>query len=149
MRSFASYTITLLLGAACYAAPQPMQRAFATPQEAAQALVDAAAKNDTVALLRPFGPSGGDIVESGDAVQDKARRADFGRRAGEELEIETEPSNPNRATVVVGQESWPLRFRWCVTTASGASTRPLGGWRCWRGTWAAMNWSPSTCAAPT
>ena len=126
MRSFASYTITLLLGAACYAAPQPMQRAFATPQEAAQALVDAAAKNDTVALLRPFGPSGGDIVESGDAVQDKARRADFGRRAGEKLEIETEPSNPNRATVVVGQESWPLPVslvhnngQWSFDTSAG------------------------------
>ncbi|HKE29357.1 MAG TPA: DUF2950 domain-containing protein [Bryobacteraceae bacterium] len=108
MRSLASYTIALLLGAAGYAAPQQAQRAFATPQEAAQALVDATAKNDTAAMLRLFGSSGRDIVESGDAAQDKARRADFARRAGEKLEIETEPSNPSRATVVVGQEGWPL-----------------------------------------
>ena len=39
-----------------HAAPQPAGRTFATAQEAAQALVDAAAQNDTAALLNFSGP---------------------------------------------------------------------------------------------
>ena len=38
------------------AAAQTTQKTFATPQEAALALVDAAAANDTAAMLQIFGP---------------------------------------------------------------------------------------------
>jgi hypothetical protein len=38
-----------------HAAPQPGQQTFATPREAAQALIDAADRNDTAALLKLFG----------------------------------------------------------------------------------------------
>jgi hypothetical protein len=90
------------------AAPQAVQRTFATPQEAAQALVDAAGQNDTAALLQLFGPAGRDIVESGDPAEDKNARAEFARRAHEKLQIELEPLNPNRATIVTGNQNWPL-----------------------------------------
>jgi hypothetical protein len=83
-------------------------RSFATPREAAQALVDASEHNDTAAMLRLFGPEGKDIVESGDAAEDQSSRAEFARRAHEKLEIEIERSNPNRATILVGAENWPL-----------------------------------------
>jgi hypothetical protein len=79
-----------------------------TPQEAAQALVDAAEHNDTAAMLKLFGPDGRDIVESGDAAEDQRSRTEFARSAHEKLTIEIEPSNPNRATIVVGAQSWPL-----------------------------------------
>jgi hypothetical protein len=87
---------------------QTTQRSFPTPQEAAQALVDAAEHNDTAAMLKLFGPDGRDIVESGDAAEDQSSRAEFVRRAHEKLTIEIEPSNPNRATVVAGAANWPL-----------------------------------------
>jgi Protein of unknown function (DUF2950) len=90
------------------AAQQPAERTFATPQEAAQALVDAAGQNDSAALLKLFGPQGADIVKSGDAAEDKESRAEFARRAHEKMDIQTEPSNPNRAVIVAGNQNWPF-----------------------------------------
>jgi hypothetical protein len=87
---------------------QPVERTFASPQEAAKALVDAAAKDDTAALLKLFGPQGTDIVQSGDADEDKASRADFTRRANEKMDVQIEPSNPSRAMIVIGNDNWPF-----------------------------------------
>jgi len=126
MKHIGYCTFALLLGVAGYAAPQSVQRSFATPQEAGQALMDAAAKNDTAALLKLFGPQGKDIVESGNAAEDKEHRADFARRAGEKLEVEMEPNNPNRATLIAGSDNWPFPIplvrkngQWSFDTASG------------------------------
>src|SRR5579863_9167570 len=78
-------------------------RTFATPDEAAHALIDAAAKNDGAAMLKIFGPEGKDIVETGDPASEKQNRADFAKRAADNLKIEVDPNNPNRATMVVGR----------------------------------------------
>jgi hypothetical protein len=94
--------------AAMAAFAQSPARSFATPQEAAQALIDAAEHNDTAAMLKLFGPEGKDIVESGDAAEDRSGRADFARLAHEKLTIDIDPSNRNRATIVVGNQNWPL-----------------------------------------
>jgi hypothetical protein len=91
-----------------HADPQPAGQRFATAREAAQALVDAAAQNDTAALLKIFGSAGRDIVESGDAAEDKAGRARFADLARAKLEVSPKPGNPNRATVVVGPQDWPF-----------------------------------------
>jgi len=98
----------ILTTAALEAAPAAGPRTFATPQEAAQALVDAAEKNDTAALLLLFGPQGKDVVESGDPAEDKNARAAFAARAHEAMQIEPEPGNPSRATIVTGNNHWPL-----------------------------------------
>ena len=90
------------------AAKQASERSFANPQEAAQALVDAADKNDTAALMKVFGPQGADIVKSGDPAEDKDRRAEFARRAHEKMVVQVEPSNPNRAVIIAGNDNWPL-----------------------------------------
>jgi len=101
--------LTLILAvAAPLTAQQAGEQSFATPQEAAQALVDAAGKNDTAALMKLFGPQGADIVKSGDPAQDKDSRAEFARRAQEKMEVQIEPANPDRAVVVVGNQNWPL-----------------------------------------
>src|SRR5580658_6455437 len=91
-----------------HAAPQGSQRTFATPQEAIQATIDAAANNDAAALLQLFGPDGKDILESGDPAQDKESRAEFARSAHEKLRIEDDPTNPNRVTFAVGEQDWPF-----------------------------------------
>ncbi|HZY59520.1 MAG TPA: DUF2950 domain-containing protein [Candidatus Binataceae bacterium] len=90
------------------AAPQAGQQSFATPEEAAKATIDAAAHNDTAALLKLFGPGGKDIVESGDPTADKNGRAEFAKSAGEKLKVDQDPTNPNRATLVVGEQNWPF-----------------------------------------
>ena len=90
------------------AAPQDSQRTFSTPEEAAQALVDAAAQNDTAALLKLFGPGGKDIVQSGDPADDKAMREEFAARARARLQVEPDHDNPDRVILVVGDQNWPL-----------------------------------------
>ena len=90
------------------AAPQAGARTFASPQEAAQALIDAAGHNDSAAMLRIFGPDGKDIVESGDPTEDKNGRAEFAKMAREKMQVEPDPGNPGRATLVVGPQDWPF-----------------------------------------
>jgi hypothetical protein len=96
--------VTLALGAA----PQVGQQTFATPQEAAQAAIDAASRNDTAALLKLFGPGGKDVVESGDPTADKNGRAEFAAAARESLKVNQDPTNPDRATLSVGSQDWPF-----------------------------------------
>lgn len=98
----------LLVSAVLLPAQQPAERTFPTPQEAAQALVDAADHNDTAALLKLFGPQGTDIVESGDPAEDKASRAAFARRAHERMDVQTDSTSSSRATVVAGNDHWPF-----------------------------------------
>ena len=108
------------------AVPQDSQKTFSTPEAAAQALVDAAAQNDTAALLKLFGPGGKDIVQSGDAADDKATHAEFAARARARLQVEPDHDNPNRAILVVGDQNWPLPVplirkngQWSFDAASG------------------------------
>jgi len=102
------------------------QRTFSTPEAAAQALVDAAAQNDTAALLKLFGPGGKDIVLSGDAADDKAMRAEFAARAHAKLQVSPDHDNPNRALLIVGDHNWPFPVplirkngQWHFDTANG------------------------------
>ncbi len=102
-------TFASLVFAACgaaLAAPQAAQRTFATPQEAAHAVVEAAENNDTNALLKIFGADGRSIVVSGDAAEDKDGRAQFARLAQEKLQIRQDA--PDRATIVAGTDEWPF-----------------------------------------
>ncbi|HEV3333618.1 MAG TPA: DUF2950 domain-containing protein [Bryobacteraceae bacterium] len=108
------------------AAPQPNQQTFATPNEAAQATIDAAERNDTAAMLKLFGSNGKDIVESGDPNDDKASRADFARLAHQKLQIDQDPSNPDRARLLIGSQDWPFPVplvrqngKWYFDSAAG------------------------------
>src|SRR5260370_17401166 len=84
------------------------QKTFSSPEEAIQAVIQAAEKNDTSVLLQLFGPAGKDIVESGDADEDKTSRAHFAHLARERMEIHKYPSNPDKITVSIGTEDWPF-----------------------------------------
>ena len=98
----------VVVSALIQAAPPPGQRSFATPKEAIQATIDAAAQNDTAALLQIFGPAGKDIVESGDPAQDKEHRAEFASSAQEKVQIEEDALTSGRVTFTVGAEAWPF-----------------------------------------
>jgi len=101
--------VTLAVAPALFGATlRENQRTFLTPQEAIQAIIDAADHNDAAALLKLFGPDGKDILESGDPVEDKESRAEFARSAHEKLQIEQDPTNPDRVTFAVGEQDWPF-----------------------------------------
>jgi len=57
---------------ACSKTEKPAYKAFASPDEAGNALLEAAKSGDQNAILAIFGPDSKDIILSGDAVQDKA-----------------------------------------------------------------------------
>jgi hypothetical protein len=84
------------------------QRTFATAKEAADAFIAAAAADDVPALIAILGPDGKDLVETDDRVQDKNTAEAFVARAHEKTVVAPDPKNPNRATVSVGNEDWPL-----------------------------------------
>jgi len=90
------------------ATPGDAQQTFATPREVIQATIDAAERNDSVALLKLFGPDGRDIVQSGNPAEDAALRAEFVRSAHEKLQIEEDPLLPSRVTFSVGEAGWPF-----------------------------------------
>jgi hypothetical protein len=118
--------LTLAAALLLQAAPPESQRSFATPQEAIQAIIDAAEHNDSAELVQLFGPDGKDILDSGDPAQDKDLRAEFARSAHEKLQIEQDPTNPDRATFAVGEQDWPFPVplvregeRWRLDPRSG------------------------------
>ena len=82
-------------------------RGFATPQQAADALVKAAETFDQATLIQIFGPDGENIVFSGEYAQDRQTAADFAAQAREKLSVSLAPKNGNRAYVLVGNEEWP------------------------------------------
>jgi hypothetical protein len=90
------------------ATTQPPQKTFDTPQQAAETMILAVKNDDVAALLQIFGPAGKDFVASGDDVQDKNSRANFATQAQEKMHVDTDPHNPNRAIISVGDEEWPL-----------------------------------------
>jgi Protein of unknown function (DUF2950) len=83
-------------------------KAFDTPQQAADELIKAAGTYDVPGLMAIFGPDGKDFVSGGDQVRDKNNAIDFGKEAGAKNSVEISKSNPNLATIIVGEEQWPL-----------------------------------------
>ena len=97
--------------AAPAAAPQEAtasQRTFATAQEAADALIAAAASYDVPALKEIFGKDGEDFVVTSDPVQDKNRAAEFSEQAREKKAVIPDAKNRNIAILQVGDEEWPM-----------------------------------------
>ena len=83
-------------------------RTFESPQQAADALIEAADKFDVVALAQIFGPGGEDIVFSGEFAQDKKHAADFSAEAHEKKNVAVDPKTAGRAFLLVGNEDWPF-----------------------------------------
>ena len=114
--------------AATSAVTQQSQKTFDTAQQAADAMVLAVKNDDVPALLEIFGPAGKDFVSSSDEVQDKNSRAQFAALAQEKMHVDTDPHNPNRAILSVGNEDWPspvpiikLGGKWHFDSKAGRS----------------------------
>ncbi len=94
--------------AATPATPAAMGRAFDTPQQAADAVIKAAADYNAPQLMAIFGPDGEDFIESADPVRDRNNGMAFAKEAAAKNSIKIAKSNPNWATIVVGDEEWPF-----------------------------------------
>ena len=84
------------------------QQTFKSPNEAAEALIQAARSNDVAALLQIFGSDGEDLVASEDAVQDKNIASAFATEAQQKITIAIDPKKSDRAILVVGDRDWPM-----------------------------------------
>lgn len=107
------------------AAGRHMQRLFESPEAAVSALVQAARTEDRARVLEVLGPGGRQVVTSGDPQIDAEARARL--LAAYERAHRIEFQGARRATLLLGEEQWPLPFplvsdgrgRWRFDTAAG------------------------------
>ena len=90
------------------ASPVAQQKAFATPQEAANALVQAAATYDLPTLEQILGADSEDLLSSEDPVSDKNKAAEFAAKGQQKTEVKVDPKKATSAKVLVGDDGWPL-----------------------------------------
>jgi hypothetical protein len=83
-------------------------KAFATPDEAATAIITAASTYDEAALKEILGPNSFDIVHTGEPAADKQTAMDFAAMGNAAKKISYDPRNKMRATLLVGDDSWPF-----------------------------------------
>jgi len=100
------------------------QRSFASPDEAASALVAALRSGDRQALVAILGPGSNQWIKSGDDEADRAAVAHFVSQFDEKHAIS--PDGAARATLTVGADDWPFAFplvrageRWRFDTEAG------------------------------
>jgi hypothetical protein len=101
-----SVLVAAVFGSLC-AGQSLVQRGFATPDDAARELVQAAGDYNVPAMLEILGPDSQGIVSTEDPVSDKARATQFAALAHEKLSVVTD-SSAGRAQVLAGNDAWPL-----------------------------------------
>ena len=101
-----------------YPAEGTKQKTFASPEEAAKALIAAFKSDNAQDMLQILGPGSREIIQSGDAVADKAARERLVKVYEEANALER--SGDAKAVLVVGKDAWPFP----VPIVKGAS-----GWR--------------------
>ena len=101
-------------------------KGFDTSSEAAESLIQAARNYDVPALMQILGPDAQDLVSPEDPVEAKNRGMTFAARADEKHSVSEDPRNPRRATLLVGNEGWPLPIpiikrngKWYFDTSAG------------------------------
>jgi hypothetical protein len=117
----------VFVSAAIGAAPGQGQRTFASPHEAAQALLAAAESDNMPGLSNIFGPAAEEILNSGDPVEDQNNRTKFVTRAKQSLKERIDPANANRALLLIGADRFPFPIplmktaagRWYFDTPAG------------------------------
>ncbi|MGA2497945.1 MAG: DUF2950 domain-containing protein [Tepidisphaeraceae bacterium] len=104
--------------------PEPGQRMFASPEEAAGVLKDAMVARDRRLLIAIFGPEGKQYVLTGDRVEEDTDMQAFGQHMSEHLLVDR-PS-ADKAVLQIGKENWPFPIpvvkngeQWFFDTAAG------------------------------
>src|SRR6266481_6259076 len=84
---------------------QQGQKTFSSPEEASNAFIAAAQRNDEKAMLAILGPDGKQIVSSGDETQDAQSRANFVEKYQEMHRLVKEPDGT--IMLYIGARNWP------------------------------------------
>jgi hypothetical protein len=102
------------------------QKTFGTPKLAADALIQATESYDLSSLEEILGPESKDLLSSEDPVQDKNNAAAFAAKARQKNAVTVDPKNPKLATLLVGDDDWPLPIplvqkggKWLFDTKAG------------------------------
>lgn len=83
-------------------------KSFATAEEAANALIEAAEKFDKDALTQILGPDSYDIVHTGEPARDREVAQKFAEQARIKTSVKLQPKNPRRAILEIGDDDWPF-----------------------------------------
>src|SRR6185369_12410837 len=135
-----------LLGACCFllvntpattAQNAAKAKSFATAEEAANALIEAAEKYDEAALAEILGPDSYDIIHTGEPARDREVAQKFAEQARIKTNVSLQPKNPRRALLEIGEDNWPfavpivkLGSTWSFDTKAGRQEllyRRVGG----------------------
>jgi Protein of unknown function (DUF2950) len=81
---------------------------YSTPQEAVNALIDAAEKLDEAALTQILGPDNYDIIHTGEPARDREVAKEFASLARTKSNISFQPKNSRLAYLTIGEEDWPF-----------------------------------------
>jgi len=88
------------------AAQEMKQKVFGSPEEAMKAFAETAQAGDTKGMMAILGPEGKDIIDSGDAVQDRNAQERFVKSYQERVDYVKEKED--RVSVILGNDHWPL-----------------------------------------
>ena len=91
---------------AAEAAGKAQAKTFASPDEAAKAVIAAAKAGDSKQIAAIFGPGSEKVLQSGDRVADKEARERFVKAADEANALEK--SGDAKAILTVGKDKWPF-----------------------------------------
>ena len=98
--------------------PEPSQRAFETPDEAAKAFIAALKTGENAPLLEIFGAKHRDLIGTVDVARDRELRGRLAKMAEDRQRLRV--NDDGSVTMVVGYEAWPFPIPLVKTDA---------GWR--------------------
>jgi DUF2950 family protein len=110
-KGFFALTLCCLLALPVVTAQTTMERKpkqFATAEEAADALIDAAEKYDELGLAEILGPDSYDIIHTGEPARDREVAQKFAEQAKIKKAVKLQPKNPHRAILEIGDDDWPF-----------------------------------------
>jgi hypothetical protein len=104
----------------------PGPQTFASAEDAANALVDAAEKFDVPSLIKIVSPQGEGLILTGEFAQDRERAQEFAAQARINKHVAIDPKSEHRAYLLVGEQDWPFPLpivkdtgRWFFDIAAG------------------------------
>jgi hypothetical protein len=106
MKSAGAVAALLMVPLCALLAAGQTQKVFPTPEEAVQALVEAAKAGNTDELLAIFGPEAREILSSGDPVADQRQREVVVVAFGEGWRLVDHESGAKE--LIIGHEAWPF-----------------------------------------
>jgi hypothetical protein len=101
-------TVIALFVSAYPAVAKTYGQGFASPQEAARALVKAAKSGNTNAALHILGPSAKEVLSTNDPVADQRARTAFVQKAEERMVIIPDPDRAGQKMMQIGNAKWPF-----------------------------------------